>query len=116
VLLGLALLAAHASILAMRWRVALFAGAAIDFALGLALHFGVQNLAFDRWFAPPRSLDAIFATYSKDAFMNIAAKVQHGLAFFSDALAVPPAATAAGLAALLALGLWRCRSRPADDR
>ena len=115
ILLGLATLAGHARHLSPPWRRALVAGAAADLALGLILHFGVQNLAFDRWFTPGRSLDAIFATYNQIAFMNIAAKVQHQLVFFSDAIALPVPLVASGLAALLALAVWRCRVRSADD-
>jgi hypothetical protein len=110
VLLGLAGLAGHAKSLSRPWRLALVAGATVDFALGLVLHFGVQNLACDRWFTPGRTFDEIFATYNQAAFMNIAAKVQHQLAFFSDVIALPLPLIAGGLAALLALAVWRLRA------
>lgn len=114
VLLGLAGVAGLAHNLSRPWRLALVAGLTIDFALGLVLHFGVQNLVFDRWFAPGRSLDAVFATYNPIAFMNIAAKVQHQLSFFSDVIALPLPIIVGGLAALLTLAVWRCRTHLPD--
>ena len=115
VLLGLATLAGHAPALPRPWRLVLIGGATIDFCCGLALHFGVQNLAFDRWFAPQRDLDAIFARYNQVALMNIAAKVQHELVFFADVVALPLPVIAAGLAALLVGGLWLVRDRLRHD-
>jgi hypothetical protein len=112
VLFGLAVLAARTPKLPTSWRLVLLAGAAIDLCLGLVLHFGVQNLAFDRWFTPGRDLDAIFATYSQVAFMNIAAKVHHQLGFFADVVALPLPAVAAWLTGIFALLLWRCGPRP----
>lgn len=110
VLLGLAFLAGSVSTLARPWRITLALGAAFDLTFGLLLHFGVQSLAFDRWLNPSRTLDSVFATYNQTAFMNIAAKVQHQLLFFADALALPPPLVGCGLALLLALALGRCRA------
>lgn len=107
VLAGLVLLAACAPALPRAWLLLLGAGAAIDCTFGLALHFGVQHLAFDRWLGPGRDFDAIFATYNQVAYMNVAAKVQHQLEFFSDALDLPLPLIALGLGAALATAAWR---------
>lgn len=117
VLLGLAALAAHWPALPRGWRLAAVAGAAADALLGLALHFGVQSLALDHWLAPGRSFDAIFAAYNPTAFMNVAAKVQHQLAFFADTVAPVRALLPLWLAACLGLALWRARRgrRPQAD-
>jgi hypothetical protein len=111
VLLGLAALGGCAASLAPPWRRLLVAGAAIDFALGLFLHYGVQQLAFDRWFAPGRPLAATFATYNQVAGMNLAAKAQLRAVFFYDTIALPFGLLAAAVLALLALGVWRLRIR-----
>lgn len=113
VFFGLAVLAAKAAGAPRHWRLLLAAGAVLDLALGLVLHFGVQNLTWDRWFRPGRSFDAIFAEYSPTAFMNVAAKVQHQLAFVSDVAAIPLPLLGGGLAACLAVALWRVRQRRA---
>lgn len=115
VLLGLAALAAHWPTLPRGWRLAAVAGAAVDTLLGLALHFGVQSLALDHWLAPGRTFDAIFAAYNATAYMNVAAKVQHQLAFFADAVAPVRPWIPLWLAAVLGLALWRAR-RSVHDR
>lgn len=90
VLLGLAFLAARWTALSRPWRLALLSGATVDFALGIALHFGVQNFAWDRWFAAGRSPDDLFTSYTECAVMNLLGKLHHHLAFLSDAVALPP--------------------------
>jgi hypothetical protein len=109
VLAGLAALAARVAFLSRGWRWLLVAGAVIDGVFGLVLHFGVQNLAWDRWFAPGRTYDEIFATYNRVAYMNVAAKVQHGLSFFADALAAPLPLVLVILAGVLTLAWSRWR-------
>lgn len=109
VLLALAWLGAQVATLARPWRLMLVAGATVDFALGLFLHYGVQNLAFDRWLAPGRSLEATMATYNQVAFMNLAAKAHLKAEFFADAVAAPFAVLVTGLAAVLTLAIWRGR-------
>ena len=109
VLLGLAALAARWASLGRAWRLALLTGAVVDFTLGIALQFGVQSYALDRWFAAGRSPDDTLRSYSDAAFMNLAAKIQHQLAFFSDVFAPPPALVLALLAAILMLALVRAR-------
>jgi hypothetical protein len=69
--------------------VALGAGAVFDFIFGIALQFGVQSFALDRWFGQGRSAKDIFTSYSEPTIMNLNAKIAHRLAFFSDAVALP---------------------------
>ncbi|MBM3855547.1 MAG: hypothetical protein FJ399_20730, partial [Verrucomicrobia bacterium] len=80
ILLGLVFLAARWTSLPRGWRVALMAGAAFDLLAGIALHFAVQNLVFERWAGP-----AAFARWQADnsagAVMNMSAKLQHQLRF-----------------------------------
>ena len=107
VLLALAFLAARWSELGRGWRIALLVGAAVDFICGIALQFGVESYAFDRWFAPGRPAAITFRSYTEPAFMNLAAKIKHKLVFFSDALAVPPGWIAVGLIILLFVAVRR---------
>jgi 4-amino-4-deoxy-L-arabinose transferase-like glycosyltransferase len=116
VILGLAFLAARWRGLGRGWRLALIAGATVDFAGGIALQFGVQSFAFERWLAPGRSADDMFATLSLPARMNLAGRIKNQVEFLSDALAVPPAGIACGLALLLGLALWRTRATGAPPR
>lgn len=109
-LLGLAFLAARWRELGRAWRLPLVAGAAADFALGIALQFGVQSYLFDRWFAADRPPDDTLRSYSGPAFMNLAGKINHQLAFFSDVYAPPPTLVVALLAAILLLALARTRA------
>lgn len=109
VLLGLACLAAHAASLARPWRLLLLVGATVDLALGLFLHFGVQALAFDRWFHPQHTADAIFASYNQVATMNLAAKTHLRAVFFADALALPFWVLAGWVSTVLAAAMWGWR-------
>jgi 4-amino-4-deoxy-L-arabinose transferase-like glycosyltransferase len=109
VLLTLAFLAARWSALSRAWRLALLAGATVDLALGILLHFGVQSYALDRWLAANQPPEQTLHSYTEWAFMNLAAKIHHQLTFFSDALALPLAVLLAGLAALLAIAVVRAR-------
>jgi hypothetical protein len=110
VLLALAFLAARWSALTRPWRLALIAGAIVDFLAGIALHFAVQNFAPDRWLAPAGNPYATYKGYNESAFMNLAAKLQHQLVFVADRSPVPPALALALLAAILALMLTRARA------
>jgi len=110
VLLGLAFLAARWAELSRAWRLTLVAGAVVDFALGIALQFGVQSYALDRWLAAGRPPDDTLRSYNEPAFMNLAGKIHNQLAFFSDVFAPPPALVLALLAAILMLALVRART------
>ena len=65
--------------------------------LGVALHFGVQSYALDRWLAASRDPNDTLRSYSESAFMNLRGKVLNQLEFLSDALPLPPAITAVAL-------------------
>jgi hypothetical protein len=110
VLLGLAFLAARWSEIGRPWRLALVAGATVDFALGIALQFAVQSYALDRWLARGRSPDDVLRSYNEPAFMNLAGKIHNQLAFFNDVFAPPSALVLALLAAFLILALVRARA------
>ena len=112
VLLGLAFLAAHWSDLGRGCRLALIAGATVDFTLGIALQFAVQNFAPDRWLAAGRSLDDTIASYNATALMNLAAKLQHGVSFFGDSLALPFLVPAVWLVTVFVVALRRARPAP----
>ena len=109
VLLALAFLAARWNALSRAWRLALLAGATVDFVLGIALHFGVQSYALDRWLAADRPPEELFHSYNEPAFMNLAAKIHHQLSFLADEPALPLAVILAALAGILALTLNRAR-------
>lgn len=107
VLAGLALLAARWDSLGRGWRRAIVAGAVVDFALGIALHFGVQSFLLDQWLAPGRTSAETLASYTPIAQLNLRAKLQGKWTFFGDAFAANDLAIMALLGALLALALWR---------
>lgn len=112
VVLGLAYLAARWATLGRRWRIALVAGATLDFFLGLALHFAVQSYAFDRWFTPGRPYGEVLKSYSESSLMNSVAKYIHRLGFFSDVYPLPAALVLALLAGILTLAVARAARRP----
>ncbi len=111
VLLGLAFLAARWDALGRGGRLALVAGATIDLVLGIALHFGVQSFALDRWLLADRPLEETLRSYNEPAFMNLAGKLRNNLPFLSDVVSVPGPVLVGGLAAVLALALVRARAR-----
>ncbi len=108
VLLGLAVLVAAWARLSRSWRALLIAGASVDFLLGIALHFAVQHLAYERWIGPP-AFAAWQANASTSAVMNMAAKLQHQLTFFGERLNAPDALVLGFLLALLLLAIVRAR-------
>jgi hypothetical protein len=113
VLLGIAFLAARWDLLGRAWQLALVAGATVDFAAGIALHFAVQNFAFDRWLGPKDVLLDTVATlrsYNGQTSMNAIAKAVNHLEFFGDRLGAPGALLVGLLAALLGIALVRTRS------
>jgi len=108
VLLGLAALAAAWPRFSRGWRALLIAGASVDFLLGIALHFAVQHLAYERWVGPP-AFAAWQSNASASAVMNMAAKLQHQLTFFGERLNAPASLVLVVLLALLSLAIARAR-------
>ena len=107
VLIGVALLAAHWSSLTQRWWRFLIAGAAVDFVVGLVLHFGAQSYLLDRWLTPGRSGEDISTSYSKFAAFNLEWKSRIKADFFSDIIPAHPALLIVLLGALLLLAFYR---------
>ena len=113
VVLGLAYLAARWPTLPRGWRIALVAGAAVDFTLGLALHFAVQCYALDRWLTPGRNPEAILRSYSASSLMNAAGKMVNHVTFFRDEFGPPTALVPVLLAGAVLLAIARAARRPA---
>jgi len=97
-----------------RWLRGLWGGGlAADFALGVALHFGVQSGWLDRWLhaTPP---DKIWQNYPPAAAAGFENKVNLHLTYLAD-LASPLWAVAL-LAAAIALLAWARREMTSPDR
>jgi hypothetical protein len=116
VLLGLAGLGGRAAFLSRPWRLLLVAGAAVDFALGVFLHYGTQAFLFDRWFTAGRPIELAAAALNPVAAMNLAAKAHLRAVFFADAIALPLWAFVAWPAAAFALVVWRIQIRATHAR
>jgi hypothetical protein len=112
VLLGLAFLASRWQVLGRAWRVALIAGWAADFLLGIALQFAVEDYAFDRWFLPGKSIMEVSQTYTLTSQENLRQKIMTHLAYFADILPTPRATVLVLLGAILCLALVRARATP----
>jgi len=113
VLLALAFLAARWPGLGRGWRLALLAGWVVDFALGIALQFAVEDFAIDRWLTPGRTLLEVSQTYTLVSQENLLEKIIAHLAYFADSLGTPPALVLALLGAILCMALLRARRAPA---
>jgi hypothetical protein len=107
ILLGLAFLSSRWASLGPGWRAALAAGWALDFCLGIALQFAVEDFAIDRWLTPGRSLMEVSATYTGVSQANLAEKIIAHSAYFSDILTTRPAFVLALMGALFCLALVR---------
>jgi 4-amino-4-deoxy-L-arabinose transferase-like glycosyltransferase len=112
VLLGLAFLASRWDGLGRGWRLALAAGWAVDFSLGIALQFAVEDFAIDRWLTPGRNLMDVSRTYTLVSQENLMKKLLTHLAYFADILPTPPATVLMLLGAILCLALLRARGSP----
>jgi hypothetical protein len=112
VLGGLAFLASRWGKLGRGWRTALILGCAVDFSLGIALQFGVENFAFDNWFAPTRSFADLYNSYGVVTQSNLRWKIIAHLRYFADILQTPPALVLALLGAILWMALLRARRQP----
>jgi 4-amino-4-deoxy-L-arabinose transferase-like glycosyltransferase len=107
VLLGLAFLASRWQGLGRGWRLALAAGWAADFCLGIALQFAVEDFAIDRWASPGRGLLEVSRTYNAVSQENLSEKIIAHLAFFADILATPRALVLLLLGAILGMAILR---------
>jgi 4-amino-4-deoxy-L-arabinose transferase-like glycosyltransferase len=114
VLLGLAFLASRWAVLGRGWRLALVAGWCVDFCLGIALQFAVEDFAIDRWLLPGRNLAQVAQTYTLVSQENLREKIIAHFAYFADILATPPALVLALLGAILLMALLRARRVPAS--
>lgn len=109
ILLGLVFLAARWPSLGRGWRLATLAGATLDLAAGVVLHFAVQNHVLDRWLTPERNALEITASYNPQAMQNLIGLLLYRFDTFHNVFAPPLGVTAVLLAALLAIALWRVR-------
>ncbi len=116
VLLGLAFLASRWDALGARWRRLLVLGWAVDFSLGIALQFAVEDFAPDRWFAPGGGLEEASRAYGVVAQANLGEKIIAHLAYFADISRTPPALVLALLGAILCMALVRTRPAPDEPR
>jgi hypothetical protein len=107
VLLGLAFVASRWDRLGRAWKAALAAGLAVDFCLGIALQFAVEDFAIDRWLTPGRNLLEVSRSYNVVSQENLTEKIIAHDAYFSDILDVPPAFILVLLGAILGLALVR---------
>jgi hypothetical protein len=114
VLLGLAFLASRWGRLGRGWRRALVLGWIVDFCLGIALQFAVEDFAIDRWLNPGLPLAGMARTYNGVAQVNLDEKIIAHLAYFADILPTPPALVLALLGALMSMALIRARRPPAS--
>ncbi len=112
IVLGLAFLAARWPVLGRGWQLALVAGAAADFGLGIMLQFAAESQTPDLALVLGRVPAGTPSSYNWNADMNLAGKLQHGLGFFSDAWAGPAWLAPVLLAGLLWLALRQARTRP----
>jgi hypothetical protein len=86
----------------------------VDFCLGIALQFAVEDFAFDRWLLPGRGPAQVARTYSLVSQENLHEKIIAHLAYFADILATPPALVLALLGAIFCMALLRARRAPAS--
>jgi 4-amino-4-deoxy-L-arabinose transferase-like glycosyltransferase len=114
VLLGLAFLASRWGSLGRGWRLALIVGWAVDFSLGIALQFAVEDFALDRWLTPGRNLMEVSRSYSLISQENLMEKFIAHLAYFADILPAPPSLMLLLLGALLTVAILRVRGAPSS--
>ena len=112
VLLGLAFLASRWRLLGRGWRIALVIGWAVDFCLGIALQFAVEDFAIDRWLLPGRNLMEVSQTYTLVSQENLLEKIMAHSDHLADILTTPPALVLALLGAIFCMALVRARRAP----
>lgn len=115
VLLGVAFLAARWDALGRGWRRALIIGGMVDFTLGIALHFAVQNFALDRWFRPGANAVQVIASYNPQASGNAFVLANNHLDTFAESLGVSFLLVLGALGALLVVAMVRTRAPEARN-
>ena len=117
VLLGLAFLASRWEGLGRGWRLALLAGWAVDFCLGIALQFAVEDFAIDRWAHPGLGLLEVSRSYNPVSQENLSEKIIAHLSFFADNLPTSRALVLLLLGSILGMAILRAgRTPPLADR
>ena len=114
VLCALAFLASRWRGLGRGWQLALIAGWTVDFCLGVALQFAVEDFAIDRWLLPRRDLMDVSRTYTLVSQENLREKIIAHFAYFADILTTPPALVLALLGAIFCMALLRARRAQAS--
>jgi hypothetical protein len=114
VLGGIAFLACRWGALGRGWRLAVIMGCVVDFTLGIALQFGVENFALDRWLDPTRGFGAMIGSYAVVTQGNLRWKIIAHLRYFADILETPPALVLALMGAVLWMALLRASRVPAS--
>jgi hypothetical protein len=109
VLLGLALLAARWEALGRRWRIALGAGAIIDFAGGIALQLWVESDRVGLGLGAGAGGIAAPTDYTQSAQRNLYAKLDNHWVFVGDLFAPYAAVVAVWLVLLIVLTVLRAR-------
>ena len=112
VILGLASLAAHWNTLGRNWRIALAAGAALDFLFGIALQFWVESDSLSRTFTASAAVGGIGLDYSLATQINLHAKQLNHWIFVGDIFAAHAGLVCGLLSLLLLLALVRAGRRP----
>jgi hypothetical protein len=115
VLLGLAFLASRWGRLGRGWRAALVAGWAVDFCLGIALQFAVEDFAIDRWRTPGLNLMEVSGTYTMISQENLLEKIIAHVAYFADILPAPRSLVLLLLGAILGMAIVRARRTPIPE-
>jgi hypothetical protein len=107
--LGLALLAARIDALPRWWRIGFTLGVIVDFALGVALQFYMENLPFSVLDTMHDRGASVLDYYSTGIWVNLWTKIQQGFEFVGDWPLSRPLLIAllAGLFALAAARLRR---------
>jgi hypothetical protein len=113
--LGLACLAARIDETPRWWRAVFAAGLIVDFALGVGLHFYLENLFFSALEIFRGGGGEILDRYSTGTWVNLWAKVQHGYEFVGD-WPMPRPLLLALLTCLFALALLLLRREHAAGR
>ncbi len=85
------------------------AGLAVDFVLGIALHFSLQSLALIRALHPDETVVQLGARLGMLSAMNLHGKLVQQYRFLGDALGDRQALLLGALAVPFALALLRCR-------